>query len=427
MNTKRVKAVLLIISIIQLPLLSQGYYKDIFMDGGIKLTSREDLPAARFLDLSIEYFASGRYSSTFPPTRRDTLLQNQLFIGSETDLNGVLLYPDGQPRFRVLYVNGGSATNHGKSLSEPGRSRIVDFVTNGGSFVGTCAGAFLASYGTVSDSLKPRAAYLGVWPGQTLGTGLINSSTGMFVEKDSPLLKYYSFGGDMYIDSVRHNGGCLAYTGGRRFPPTTEVLLRYDYTKTISGSKKIHNEISAWAYKESDITGRVVSIGSHPEGVGSGERLDLMAALLRYAIDGNGVPVLKAELEKNKIRNMFKTTTENDPDYTMIGDRQYHHFRIEVPKGARDITVVLNGAEDYHLNLYMKKGDFAIKNTADYKDVNPGAAKQFTFKTLPEGVWYIAVECQTTVETVKTDYGVSYTGQTDVLNGVPYTIKVDWK
>ena len=38
---------------------TDGYYKDIFMDSGIKLTSRVDLPAARFLGLQMEKFVSG--------------------------------------------------------------------------------------------------------------------------------------------------------------------------------------------------------------------------------------------------------------------------------------------------------------------------------------------------------------------------------
>lgn len=32
-----------------------GYYKDIFMDGAVRLTSKKDLPVARYLGLSIEY------------------------------------------------------------------------------------------------------------------------------------------------------------------------------------------------------------------------------------------------------------------------------------------------------------------------------------------------------------------------------------
>lgn len=408
------------------PLMSQGYYKDIFMDGGIKLTSRRDLPAARYLDLSMEYFATSRATSTFPPTRQDSIMQDRLFIGSETDINGILLYPDGQPRFRLIYVNGGTATNHGNSLGEKGRQHIIDFVAGGGSYLGTCAGAFLASDGSLSDSLKPRAAYLGVWPGQTHPTGLTNSYTGMFIEKNSPLLKYYDFGGDGYIDSVRHNGGCFAYTKGR-YPAGTEVLLRYDYNKPTTGTRMIHNEISAWAYKESAASGRVVVIGSHPEGVGSGERLDLMSALIKYALDGTGTPVLKAELKNDKVRNMFKTTYDNDPAYTMIGDKQYHHFLVKIPRGAKDITVALNGANDYDLNLYLKRGDFAFKPVADYKDVSAGAVKTLTFGTLPAGDWYIGVECQTTVDVIRTEYGFEYTGKTEVLNGVPYTIKVSWK
>ena len=35
---------------------SCGYYKDVFMDSGIHLVDRDDLPATRFLDLSIDTF-----------------------------------------------------------------------------------------------------------------------------------------------------------------------------------------------------------------------------------------------------------------------------------------------------------------------------------------------------------------------------------
>ena len=132
------------ITFINNSLFSQGYYKDIFMNGGIKLTSRTDLPAARRLNLSIEHFVSGKDTPQSPLTHQDTILQQQIFSGSETDLNGVLLYPDGAPRFRMIYVNGGKATPHGTSLSEKGRANIQTFVNNGGSYLGTCAGMFLA-------------------------------------------------------------------------------------------------------------------------------------------------------------------------------------------------------------------------------------------------------------------------------------------
>ena len=63
---------------------------------------------------------------------------------------------------------------------------------------------------------------------------------------------------------------------------------------------------------------------------------------------------------------------------------------------------------------------------ADYKDLGPGAGKTLTFDSLPAGVWYVGVECATTVETVETDCGVEYSGHTEVLNGIPYSIQVTW-
>ncbi len=92
--TRAAILLLLLATFLPVEINAQGYYKDVFMDGGIKLTSRTNLPAADFLNLSIEYFASERYTSTFPPTLADTLRQNNLIIGTDKDLNGILLYPD---------------------------------------------------------------------------------------------------------------------------------------------------------------------------------------------------------------------------------------------------------------------------------------------------------------------------------------------
>jgi len=386
----------------------------------------ERLPAADLLGLSIEYFASTRYKSTFPPTRTDSIVQDRLIIGSETDLNGILLYPDGQPRFRMIFVNGGKAASHGLSLRKEGLDNIRRFFMNGGSYVGTCAGAFLSSSATLrSDTVFPREHYLQIWPGVARATGLLNSYTGMKVEKNSPLLKFDNFGGDMYIDSVRHNGGCLAYTE-QLFPAGTEVLLRYDYPHKKEGTQ-INGEISAWAYKKHELTGRLVVIGSHPESITGGERLDLMASMIQYALDGNGSPVIKGELENGSVRKMFKATWQNNPDSTMIGDKQYHHFVFRIPHNARNIKITLDGAEDYDLFLYLKKGNFAFRNTSDYKDISLGAYKTMKLAEMDPGLWYLGVECNNTVTTIPTPWGVEYAGCIDVLNGVPYSIVVSWE
>lgn len=92
------------------------------MDSGISLTSRKELHAAPHIGFSMELFSSSGAKSV-TPTDEDIALQKKIIRGSDEDENGVLLYPDGGPRFRCVYMNGGSASSHGESLEEEGRER----------------------------------------------------------------------------------------------------------------------------------------------------------------------------------------------------------------------------------------------------------------------------------------------------------------
>ena len=62
---------------------ARGYYKDVFMDSGIMLTSRTTLPVTNLLGLSMEAFVSTKHSYTDPYqfTQADTLIQTALFSG----------------------------------------------------------------------------------------------------------------------------------------------------------------------------------------------------------------------------------------------------------------------------------------------------------------------------------------------------------
>ncbi len=423
--SKLLLTVLLVASVSTLD--AQGYYKDIFMDGGIRLTSRKDLPAARRLGLSIEHLiTTGRGRGNSPHTAQDTIMQDAVLRGSEIDHNGVLLYPDGEPRFKMVYVNGGLATAHARSLGDKGRDNFITFVENGGSYVGTCAGMFMATLGNSKKFNIPQKIYLHIWPGVVNSTGLSRTPTGFFIEPGSALLNYYDFGGDMYIDSVYHNGGGFIYQP-EGLPEGTEILTRYDYKELTKDGTSIHNEISSWAYKANEGSGRVVLTGSHPEAVGYGERLDLMSALLLYAIDGVGTTKIKGELIQGESRIMDKSTLDNDPAYTKIGDKQYHHFTVEIPEGAKNIVIELKGSPRYDLNLYLAKDTPAFVDKASYLDITRGGAKKIEVESLEPGTWYVAVECATTVETVLTKWGHQYEGDLSVLNGVPYTISVNWK
>ena len=411
---------------------SYGYYKDVFMDSGINVTSRRDLPATRFLGLSMEAFVSASHSPN-KLTLRDTVIQNEMICGSADDLNGILLYPDGEPRFRMIYMNGGKATKHGNSLTPKGRANIQQFLANGGSYVGTCAGMFIASLGVYKkdSEFKPNDSYMALWEGTTHSSGLGANYTAMKVIKNSPLLKYYDFGGDMRIDSVYHNGGGFAYYGeGCIIPEGTEPLLKYIYDTVGKDVKarQIHDQVSAWAYKKSDESGRLVITGSHPEGVAVGERLEYMAAMMRYAMDGNGRPTIKGELVDGQLREMNKKTSDNEPLYTRIGDRQYHHFTVTIPKDAKRAVIYLKGykdEDDFDLTLCAKEGGYAFAHNTECKNVARGCEKKLVVNAPAEGVLYVSVFCETTVESHFGKYGTEYKGRTDVLNGVPYSIKVE--
>ena len=411
-----------------------GYYKDVFMDSGIHLENRKDLPVTRFLGLSMETFVAASY---YPCelTMADTLRQNELMCGNPLDENGILLYPDGEPRFRMIYMNGGLATRHGNSLTPKGRENIRKFIENGGSYVGCCAGMFLASDGVYYEDKEyaPKKSYLSIWPGTTAETWLDNSYTTVRFPKDSPLLKYYDFGGDLRIDSLRHSNGGFAYYGeGGIIPEGTEPLFRfvYDTVSVDSKSSHIHDQVCAWAYKKNEESGRVVITGSHPEMFSVGERLELMAAMVRYAMDGNGGVAVKGELIPGKVRQMDKSTEDEDPLFTKIGDRQYHHFTVDIPKRTKEAVVVLQGyegADNFDLTLAACYDEPAFREKTSIKNVKLGCNKTLVLKNPKAGKWYISVFCETTVTAETGEKGVIYTGRTDVLNGVPYKIKVEYR
>jgi glutamine amidotransferase-like uncharacterized protein len=385
---------------------TEGYYKVLFMDGGVNLTSKTDLPAAEYLDISLEHLATA-----------DTDTQSFVMISNSDDDNGRLLYPDGEPRFRVIFTNGGTATNHGTSLGEDGRNRVRDFYNNGGSFTGSCAGAFIASLSNGSTGVN--SSYYHLWPGRTTVTNLFDSYTGHFIESGSPLLNYYDFGGDLYISNVYHNGG--TYPRTIDYPANTEVLLRYDYSALA-----MHRDPSCWAYKDSNYSGRVCVIGSHPESVTGGERMQLMAAMIQYALDGQGTVKVKDTLSNGVTRYMDKSSTDNDPAYTKIGDKQYHHFQVQIPAGTTSLEITLDGDSGYDLNLYANPGAFAFNSSAAFKQVVSGSDKVITIPNPSEGAWFIAVECATTVYAEKQTWGYDYSGNVSVLNGVEYSIEATW-
>ncbi len=399
----------------------EGYYKDLFMDGGANLTSRTTLPAAALLGLSMEYLATSN------ATDQNTIMV-QMDNGDWQDDNGALLYPDGEPRFRCFYSNGGDSIDHGASLGEDGRQRIRDFYANGGSYTGSCAGSALPTIRvtTSSSNTDYRTEYYHIWPARGRYTQLAASYTGHDVPMGSPLLNYYDFGGDYYIASVRHNGGNYTIEDDSFYWCTgTEVLTTF--AEPIVGDDPTYQpfmgHVSAWAYKDTAESGRLCPCGSHPESITSGERREMMASFLLYAMDGNGDPTVKAALENGVIRQMNDNSTSG---HEKLGDLQYHHFTVDLPAGMSWLRITLDG-DAYDLNLFARKDDFAFEGEPGVVDANndSGADETITIVNPSGGTWYVGVKCATTVTSVQGNYCV-YSGALGVLNGVAYSITAEW-
>lgn len=404
--------------------LARGYYGDVFMDGSVGVSSRTTLPACPYTGLSLEYIATNSSSSA---NTTDTLMTHNIFGGWDDDPNGVLLYPDNEPRFRCVYVNGGNARSHGNALGSTARSRFKTYVANGGSYVGSCAGAYLACTGTHSALYD---VYLGIYPGICSNCSLQDSYTDIFIEPNSPLLDYYDFGGDLHVEHVYHNGGC--FMSDADLIKGAEILCRYDYIDAArpgNGKPVIHKQGCAWAYKKNATTGRVIPLGSHPEGISEGERRDLMASILLYAIDGNGDAKSKATLSNGTTR---KQTSTSSGTLAGIGDGQYHHFKIDVPAGAKNFKVeIASDLTEYDLHLSMRKGNLAWRTEADFCLAQSGPNKILELDTIEEGEWYVSVYCATkpTAKLTTTNgcQYYAYNGLNAGIKGVPYTIKASWE
>jgi glutamine amidotransferase-like uncharacterized protein len=409
---------------IRTDVMNKAFYKDLFLDAGIGLNDKFFVGVADkdHLNLTYEKFAGKTNNATIQAA------QNEAFCSNANDENGVLLYPDGEPRYRMVYVNGGVSATHGVSLMAQGRDHFQQFVNNGGSYLGSCAGAYVASYGvieagitTTNSPMMSYNGYMGLWPGLCDNTGITDVYPDYTVPEDSPLLKYDNFGGDLRIDSIKQYNG--PYFSRFDEVPGTEVLARFDYP-----AYRCHTHPSIISYKPSSWRGRVTITGGHPEQATEGEGLDLMIALMKYSLDGMGPAKVKAVLRNGEIRQMTKSTSDNDPDHAKVGDKQCHNFVFGLPEGAKNIRIRLEVKEDFNVSLRLAKGTFAFKEDAQYSVENGNLVKELTFDTLGKGTWYIGVQCEdTVVNDINSTYGLSYSGKLAALNGAPYTIQVSWE
>lgn len=391
---------------------TEGFYKDLFIDAGVYL-SFSGHQEADSLGLSYEHVSG-----------EDAFDQNRTMVSNSIDLNGALLYPDGSPRFRLLYTNGGYG-NHGATLTSQGRGQIRHFFMNGGSYVGSCNGAALSGDGP--DEYR-------LWTCGIYGTGVGNETTVVPTTHDippgSPVRNYYTFPNRLY--NIAHSGGY--YFPGP--PAGTEILATYDstYTTSDSGSINLDGQPGVVAYKYNDSQGRLVVSGSHPEYASPSysDAKHLMESFYLYALEGIGKPRLKSTLT-NGVAHHVDEVSPNIPmqDYSnyeriKIGDKQYHHFKMTVISGQPYLTVTLNGAAGYHLNLYARPGNEKVfASNAVHSEVSVGSDKLLLIANPSPGTWHFSVECKTSVTAIWKPLEHRYSYLEDVpgvLNGVGYSL-----
>lgn len=442
----------------------RGYYKTLFVDAGFSLNNYYSTKHFQWikslgLEDDYEYLQVGKKDST-----ASVAIQNGVMVSAPTgeidwkDDNGALLYPDGAPRFRLFYANGGSSSKHGATLTDKGRYQINGFFKRGGSYVGTCAGGFLGCVssrkGNRYDNDDPEISNytFGFYPGAMIGTSvpinirkypsvyLCHDLTERFKEIG---LKYgYNFADT--VERVRHHGGGYMKPSDIENYPGAEILAYYNYTRQApedscsyteanrltrkmhgkgskSGVRKsVVGKVCTFAWKENECSGRAVLCGSHPEKEPRGSsKHDFFCTMALYALEGNGAPEIKSELQPGKT---YKAPVG-------VGDLQYHHFTFTAAEEMKNVKIALSGKGSADLYLTLRGGDFAWLSEADYMVCSEGGKKTIVIDTLPAGTWYIGVFCATTVKTTVESQGKAYNyfyylDKAGVLNGIDYSLTV---
>jgi hypothetical protein len=345
---------------------------DVFVDGGAELSKVSLAKSATLAGLTREVF----FTSSGAKTRA-------VIGGNANDTNGVLLFPDGQPRFGTIYVNGGSA-GHAKVMGAAGRQAIEDFYASGGSYTGSCAGEFVAARRIPS-----------LWGGQVANAGRTGRQTVTFDETDHPLVQDLMRwnNGSNVVPSIPHYWGP---TNRESYPHPDGTL----FLGTITGGLHKGTDFLI-EYQRDAESGVTVLSPSHPEYGRQPSHTALMAAILKRANDQSRVtPDVKSTLSTDQIVVMSDPTQR-------VGDGQYHRYQIEVPAGMSELQVSLTGLTG-NADLFIQRDGVAYVGSYLAKATAPGNSDDTITIQNPEAG----------------TYEISVLGAHAILNGASYTLSV---
>jgi glutamine amidotransferase-like uncharacterized protein len=154
--------------------------------------------------------------------------------------------------FRALAIPGGDMFEYGRSISEPGKTNIREFIDQGHGYIGVCGGAYFAAKQTYWRGVQLSYSPLGIFDGTSTGP-------------NNDIVAYPGYGMCRLVmsdtlfppDSGTTRDEWMLYYWGPEFQPNNganaAVLGKYAATNKAA--------IVAFNYGR----GRVFLIGTHPE------------------------------------------------------------------------------------------------------------------------------------------------------------------
>lgn len=419
-----------------------SYAFDLFLDGGIGLDCGSTVGGYMYkvpLAAQRRFDATRRqhfYTVDNKKVKTDTTRQMALFTGDDLDRNGILLYPDGKPRFRMLFIHGGTPDGglvHAGLLADEAKENIRTFFNNGGCIVTSGAGGSMLTGKRFNGEYHSGFLCLQDW--NTIPNNA--SVSKMNIVSGSILSSYRTFSSSTI--SVTNPTGVFL---GEDAP--VEVPGRYQ-----SGTNVYSSAPCVWSAKPSSSTGRIVSCGGKPDqnSTEGSDAFNLFAAELDYAAEGNGCASVKGVLHNGEPFYMDNPMDGNDDDpfHSVIGDRQCHYFVLELDRDVKKLELELNWSNPVGMELYIRKDGFAFPgsegclwavSTGD--EVKEGRPLVLELENAAKGLWYVTVRCSTSpgyqTSGISSGYGTCYTltsasakdGSRDTLNGIPYSVMAYW-
>ncbi len=420
----------------------------------------------------LEWAAGRGYPQTSQGVNEDGRVPASDLAGNESDLNGRLLYPDGQPRFRLMVCNGGTTRAMINNFtSRRAANNALEYFRNGGGWVGTCAGTDILTMGFTKplasfESGGGRAehekiigyvpipvnywgvgarsqggikAYLNNGGGSETGPRALASThflmnhaawAGATLQSDSNGLHFPQglFRESSFIYKTIPGSGAAHPAGNH---PDIEYSMYFDpatagnpaYYDTSGGSIPMDNAWAGFAYVDpaNPTAGRAAGVFFHTEGAGTaGVATSGSPRLLQPG--ASWYPFLFRQMDYVDLRTqdvplLPKACLANgvavtaNSSTTMVGDKQYHYYALKVPEGSVNLAITLGGLTQ-NCDLYVKKAGWPMAGSYDHASAATGAttAEAIRLRQPEPGVYLVAVH-----------------GNHTATNGTPYSISASWE